>query len=142
MATLPWTPGKELSTGTNAVALGSRLELRSYRHVPAFLVAAFRVRRQVRRSPGALGVSLIAHPIRRTFWTLSGWTDREALDNFVGKAPHNQVMERFHDRLADASFATWSLSPHELPTPRSNAKALWREAEHRLTARAEVVHRR
>ena len=53
MATLPWTTtdtAAEATTG-DAVVLGSRLELRSLRHVPGFLGAAMKLRKQVRRCP-------------------------------------------------------------------------------------------
>jgi len=33
---------------------------------------------RVLRSDGALGMSLKAHPLRRTFWTLSAWSDAMA----------------------------------------------------------------
>ena len=74
MATLPWTTTEVApDPGTEAVVLGSRLELRSLRDVPVFLGAALKLRKLVREMPGALGVSLIAQPSRKTFWTLSAW---------------------------------------------------------------------
>ena len=132
MPTLPWTTAETPAPGADAVVLGSRLELRAYRHVPGFLRAAMRVRRQVHGSRGALGVSLIAQPTRKTFWTLSAWADQGSLDAFVGTAPHTQIMERFRDRMTATAFTTWSQDTSELPKPHSNAKALWREAKRRL----------
>ena len=74
MATLPWTVARpergrpdDPSGPGPVLVLASRLELRRFRTAPAFLAAAMRVRAQVRRSPGALGVSLVAErntPIR------------------------------------------------------------------------------
>ena len=140
MARLGWIRVKDVPTGRDSVVLGSRLELRRFRHLTGFLVAAVRIRRQVRRSPGALGVSLIAHPTRRTFWTLSAWEDQESLDDFVRTAPHSQVMERFHARLAQASFTTWNVPTKQLPEPRSAGEELWREVERRLAAtRADTI---
>jgi heme-degrading monooxygenase HmoA len=132
--TLPWTPVEAPPPGSDAVVLGSMLQLRSYRHFLSFLRAAMQVRRQVRTSPGAVGVSLIAQPTRKTFWTLSAWTDQDALDAFVRTAPHADVRQRFHDRLARHAFATWSLRASELPKPHSNAKETWRDARRRLDA--------
>jgi hypothetical protein len=91
-----------------------------------------KVRRQVRSTPGALGVSLIAEVGQKTFWTLSAWTDQERLDASVRAEPHAAVMKRFGPRLARAAFTTWSCRVSDLPSPRSNADALWREAEHLL----------
>ncbi len=132
MPTLPWTPVEEPAPDDVVVVLGSKLELRSYRHIVGFLRAALRVRRQVRRSPGAVGVSLIAQPLRKTFWTLSAWSDGSQLDAFVGNRPHADVMRRFHDRLEEASFTTWNHRAAALPTPKSNAGQLWQEARERL----------
>ncbi len=132
MPTLPWTTGEAPAEGADAVVLGSRLELRAYRDVPRFLVAAMKVRRQVQASPGALGVSLIAQPTRKTFWTLSAWADQGSLDAFVGASPHTEIMKRFRDRLAHAGFTSWPEGQSVLPKAHSNAKALWSEAKQRL----------
>ncbi len=128
----PWTTAVQPEPGAEAIVLGTRLELRSYRHIPGFLRAAMRVRRQVQGSERAFGVSLLAQPLRKTFWTLSAWSDQGALDRFVRTSPHIEVMARYHDRLREASFTTWPRSAGELPRANSNAKELWREAKARL----------
>jgi hypothetical protein len=79
-------------------------------------------------------VSLIAQPSRKTFWTLSAWTDEAALEAFVATPAHLAVMRRFHDRLDHPSFATWTVPTAELPKPRSNASAMWDDARQRLVA--------
>jgi hypothetical protein len=141
MATLPWTTTAVASDpGADAVVLGSRLELRSLRDVPAFMGAALKLRKQVREMPGTLGVSLIAQPSRKTFWTLSAWIDQPSLDAFVGMPAHVAVMRRFHDRLEDSAFTTWKMSTTELPEPRSNAKKLWSEVKQRLAPITPGAH--
>jgi hypothetical protein len=133
MATLPWTRTVVApDPGIDAVVLGSRLELRKLRDVPAFLGAAMKLRKVVQAMPGALGVSLIAQPSRKTFWTLSAWADQTDIDAFVGTPSHVAVMQRFHDRLEGSSFTTWKVNVAQLPEPRSNAKQLWSEAKQRL----------
>ncbi len=142
MPTLPWTPAGRaaaLESRPDAatacpLVLGSRLELGSYRDVPGFLRAALRIRKQVRRAPGALGVSLIAQPARKTFWTLSAWTDQRALDAFVRTPPHLDVMRQFRGRLVDPRFTTWSVAAADLPKPHSTAPSLWHDARDRLAA--------
>jgi hypothetical protein len=111
MPTLPWTTPKPppLHDGP-ATVMTSRLELRRLSDVPSFLVAALRIRRQMLRSPGALGVSLIARPLHRTFWTLSAWQDQAALSATVGRQPHREIMTRFRARMAGSSFVTWTAS--------------------------------
>jgi heme-degrading monooxygenase HmoA len=132
MPTLPWTPAEQPEPGAEAVVLGSQLQLRSYRHIVGFMRAAMQVRKQVHGSPGAYGVSLIAQPMRKTFWTLSAWSDQDALDEFVRTSPHTEVMAKFHDRLTDASFTTWKRDASELPKANSTAMELWQEAKDRL----------
>jgi hypothetical protein len=85
-------------------------------------------------SPGALGLSLIARPLRRTFWTLSAWQDQAALRATVGAQPHRQIMKRFRARMAGSSFVTWTAPATALPVP-------WDEALRRLE-QPDTVHGR
>jgi hypothetical protein len=133
MATLPWTTTETTAEAEHdAVVLGSRLELRSLRHVPGFLGAAMKLRKQVLAMPGALGVSLIAQPAHKTFWTLSAWVDQASLDAFVATPAHVAVMRRYHERMNGSAFTTFPVGVGELPEPRSNAKQLWTDAKQRL----------
>jgi heme-degrading monooxygenase HmoA len=133
MPTLPWAPGRAAAQPTGAVVvLASRLELQSFWPIIGFVRAALAVRKQARESPGALGVSLIAQPTRKTFWTLSAWVDQTALDAFVAKPPHEAVMTHYRPDMAAATFATFTIRPTELPRPNSNAHDLWELARHRL----------
>ncbi|MET0641036.1 MAG: DUF3291 domain-containing protein, partial [Jiangellaceae bacterium] len=112
----------------------SRLQLRSARHIPGFFRSALKIRRQVRRSPGAIGVSLLAQPLRKTFWTLSAWIDQAALDMFVRTEPHAGIMARYHDRLVGPEFTTWTMSDPTMPKAWSNAKERWADGKGRLAA--------
>jgi hypothetical protein len=134
MPTLPWTAAQPVDTEGDAVVLASRLRLRRYRDIPAFLGAAIRIRKQVHASAGAYGVSLIAQPTRKTFWTLSAWSDRAALDAFVDTAPHVDVMAKYRGRLIAPLFTTWTVPTSSLPASRSNAKTLWATGKERLRA--------
>lgn len=126
MPTLPWTagPARAAAPGDDVVVMASRLEVSSYRVVPGFFLAALRVHRQVRRSDGAIGVSLIARPLRRTFFTLSTWTDRDAVSAMVGTEPHRSVMTAFHGHTSDARFVFWEA--------RSGVRPDWDDALARL----------
>ena len=133
MPTLPWARGTAAAAPTDAVVvLGSRLELRSYWPILGVLRAAAAVWKQVRASPGALGVSLIAQLRGKTFWTLSAWVDQAALDAFVSKSPHRDVMSHHGSDLAASRFATFTIRPDEVPKPNSNASDLWRTARDHL----------
>jgi hypothetical protein len=133
MPTLPWTASNspQQHDGTVTV-MASRLELRRLRDVPSFLAGAMRIRRQMLGSPGALGVSLIARPLRRSFWTLSAWQDQAALGAAVGREPHRRIMTRFRPRMAGSSFVTWTAPASALPIT-------WDEALRRLE-KPDTVH--
>lgn len=136
MATIPWkwttqhtARGAASSVTAVQVVQVSQLELLRLRNVPGFLIAALRLRREVLRADGALGVSLIAHPLRRTFWTLSSWTDTDAIGGFVRSEAHRAVMVGYRGKMRDSHFHTWSIVD---ATQRPD----WRDA----TARLEQLH--
>ncbi|MCO1655171.1 antibiotic biosynthesis monooxygenase family protein [Pseudonocardia humida] len=122
MPTLPWTTvDAATTTGGEPLVMASRFRLRSFRDVPPFLRDAMRVRTLVRRSPGALGVSLVARPLRREFATLSAWRDRESLDAMVRAEPHRSVMARYRAAMADSRFVFYA--PAEYPPTWEEARA-------------------
>jgi hypothetical protein len=124
MPTLPWTAADGAATPDGAaLVMASRFRLRRFRHVLPFLRDAMKVRTLVRRSDGALGVSLVARPFRREFETLSAWRDRESLDAMVRTEPHRSIMGRYHAVMADAKFTFYTPAAYP-PT--------WSEAEREL----------
>jgi heme-degrading monooxygenase HmoA len=126
---LPWGAAGAPSAGGDAYVMASRFELTSAWWSPAFLVQALRVWRQARRSPGVLGVSLRAEPLRRRYWTLSAWTDEAALRAYARTDPHRTVMRRVRPWAKTATFRFWTVPAEELAAPR-----LWAEAERRIGA--------
>jgi quinol monooxygenase YgiN len=123
MPTLPWISVRPADAP--AVVMASRFELRRLRDVPRFFLDAMRIHRQVRAADGVLGVSLVAHPLRREFYTLSAWRDRAAVDALVRAEPHRSTMGRYHAVMADAAFRFWEVPPEELPPS-------WDDAQRRL----------
>lgn len=77
-----------------------------------------------RRSPGAVGVTLEAHPLRKEFWTLSQWRDQESLDAMVRAEPHASIMARQRGVMAESAFRFWA-APADVPPT-------WEEAKRRL----------
>jgi hypothetical protein len=127
MAELKWVDVEPVDAEHEVTVMASRFELTSRRYVPGFLNAALAIRRQVRGSRGALGVSLIAQPVAGSFWTLSAWATREALDEFVGQPPHSDTMAKYRPRMRTARFEFWSMPAARLPVT-------WAEARARLAA--------
>ncbi len=127
MPTLPWISVTSQQSAVPVVVMASRLQVTSLLQVPRFLLDAFRVRRQALRAPGALGVSLVAHPLRREFYTLSAWRDRDAITEFVRSEPHKSVMSRHRTSMADSKFVFYELAAEALPPT-------WDDAHTRLTS--------
>ncbi len=126
---LPWGPADGTAgDGTQAYVMASRFELTSGWRSPAFLTQSIRAWRQARRSPGVLGVTLRAQPLRRTYWTLSAWTDQAALYAFARAEPHRTIMKRARPWARTATVRDWTADAGQ-HTP----DLLWAEAERRIS---------
>ena len=124
---LPWgAAGRATADGTDAFVMASKFELTSGWRTPAFLAQAIRAWRQARRSPGVLGVTLRAQPLRLSYWTLSAWTGKDAL---ARAEPHRTIMRRVRPWAKTATFRFWTADATQLAPDR-----LWAEAERRISA--------
>jgi hypothetical protein len=126
---IPWTTTGRPGPDTDATIMASRFELTTAWRSPAFLARSLRVWRQARRSPGALGVSLRAQPLKATFWTLSAWTDRDALSSFARAEPHRTVMRKTRPGMKESVFRFWTT-----PASRLDPAQLWADAQARIAA--------
>lgn len=105
--------------------MASRFRVRHLHQVSRIFLDSRLVHRQVRAADGALGVSLVARPLRREFLTLSAWRDLAALHALVRAEPHHGAMRRHASAMAEATFTTWEVPVAALP-------ASWDEAQQRL----------
>ncbi len=124
MPTLPWVE-TDTAWDEDVLVMATRLDLASLGPVLGFFRASMAIRRQARTCPGALGISLVAHPMQKRFLTLSAWTSREALDRFVAAPPHRDAMKRYRPKMNHPVFVTWSMPASRLPPT-------WSEATERL----------
>jgi heme-degrading monooxygenase HmoA len=132
MPPLPWTkPAQPGASHDEVVVMASLLRLDGVRRVPGFLQTAMAIRRQALRADGVVGVSLNT-ALPRTFFTLSAWRDRDALEAFVRSEPHASSMRRYRPAMADARFVFWSTTADQLPPT-------WAEAQRRLRESSEQV---
>ena len=127
MPTLPWLSGPTAASGTTAVVMASRFRVRRLHQVPRFFLDSMRIHRQVRAADGALGISLIAHPLRLEFLTLSAWRDRNSLDALVRAEPHRGAMRRHRAAMTESTFTFWDVPVADLPVR-------WDDAQRRLDA--------
>jgi len=114
--------------GRLGYVMASKFALVSGWRTPAFLAQAIRAWRQARRSPGVLGVTLRAQPLRLSYWTLSAWTGQDALDAFARAEPHRTIMRRVRPWAKTATFRFWTADAAQLSPDR-----LWAEAERRIS---------
>ncbi|MFF4764736.1 DUF3291 domain-containing protein [Streptomyces sp. NPDC001292] len=123
MPTLPWTTPNEPRPGvTIALVMASRLEVRSLKDVPRFCLQSLAAWKQVRGAQGALGASLIADPLRRTFWTLSAWESREQLYAYAQAEPHHTIVKGLRSTMRQSVFTFWEVPVGELPITWADAK--------------------
>lgn len=109
--------------------MASRFEVRSLKDVPLFFLRSLSAWRQVKSAPGALGASLIAQPLKRTFYTLSAWEDRDALYAYARAEPHRSIMNGLRSTMRDSTFTFWQVPVERLPIG-------WDEAKRRLAEEA------
>ena len=100
------------------------LPLKKYRTVIPFLRLSMKITKQLRNSQGIVRFVLRTNLPRKTFWTISVWTQRESMASFSRSEPHRTAVQRFFTWGTDkAAIAEWSSSKMEID---------WAEAESRL----------
>ena len=129
MPAIPWMNFSEIDPQREYLVMASRLPLRSYLRIPMFLRLTLAVRRQLARSDGLVGYSLLAQPLSKTFWTLSAWVEGERLGAFARAMPHTDVMERLRPHMGRTTFVTWRVRGEALPVS-------WKDATGRILAAA------
>src|SRR5215469_9901667 len=123
MPALPWTTGPYNPTGGRELhVLTSTLPLTRYRDVPRFLRWTMQIRRQLASTDGCAGYSLDARLLRKTFYTLSAWQDRDAMTRFVQSGRHAAMLADMAGRLGESTFVESSTSPDGLPLDWAAAK--------------------
>jgi hypothetical protein len=121
MPAIPWRTVAKARPDRDYLVMASRLPLLSRRTVPRFMGLTLSVVRQLGRTNGVVGYSLLAQPLKGTFWTLSAWNDQGDLDAFVRTMPHLAVMGKLRPRMGPTKFATWTVSGSTLPVTWDDA---------------------
>ncbi|MDQ4133599.1 MAG: DUF3291 domain-containing protein [Actinomycetota bacterium] len=133
MPALPWSRVSPAEPGAELTVMGSRLPLRSYRHIPGFMKWTLRIRSQLEHAEGLVGYSLDAHLLKKTFWTVSAWTSQAALDEFVRQNPHGAGMVAIRPHMQKSGFVFWTATPEDLPVD-------WDDVRRRISEKAERKH--
>jgi heme-degrading monooxygenase HmoA len=101
-------------------------EFARFRDMPGAVVAALRLRRQLRHTPGAIGVSLAMRPLRRRSWSVSAWESEADLHRFLRSAPHRATVRRYRDHMRVMS-ELWRADRFDLDDA-------WREVSQRFAS--------
>jgi len=131
MPTLRWTTVSTPAPDAEAFVMASRFEVRSFKDVPRFFLRSLAAWKQVSGAPGAYGASLIAQPLKRTFWTLSAWEDQDALYTYARTEPHKSIMTGLRPTMKDSVFTFWQTTAADLPVD-------WTEARRRLAEQSRT----
>ncbi|OIJ86259.1 DUF3291 domain-containing protein [Streptomyces colonosanans] len=129
MPTLGWITPNPAPPRTNSYVMASRFEVKSLADVPKFLLRSLSSWSQVKTARGAYGASLIAQPLKRTFWTLSAWEDRDALYAYAKADPHGAAMRAVGPSMKSSTFTFWEVDTASLPID-------WDDAKRRLAEKA------
>ncbi|MEV5438970.1 DUF3291 domain-containing protein [Streptomyces sp. NPDC052682] len=119
--------------------MASRFEVRSLRDVPRFFLRSLAAWRQVRSAPGGFGASLIAEPLKRTFWTLSAWSDRDALYAYARTEPHRSIMTSLRPTMRESVFTFWQVPAGDLPIDWADARRRLAEEQRTRAAGADAA---
>jgi hypothetical protein len=116
MPAVPWTTGQYTAAADAQLhVLSSTLPMLRYRDVPRFLRWTMKIRKQLASADGCAGYRLDAHLLRKTFYTLSAWQDRDAMNRFVHSGWHAAMLVDMAGRLGKPKFVETAARPGDLP---------------------------
>ena len=101
----------------------TRLRIRSLRFMPGFVLQTLGTVMQVKRAPGFRGGFLLPDRIW-TFWTMTAWDDREAMQAYMTSGSHRAAMPSLLAWCDEASVVHWDQTDETLPS--------WPEADRRM----------
>lgn len=112
----------------------TRLRIRSWRFLPVFFYHAVQTLSQAKKAPGNVS-AIVLNDANRAFWTMSVWTDEQAMRAYMISGPHGKVMPKLMEWCDEAATAHWT---QDSPTAPS-----WTDAHARLIKdgrRSKVRH--
>ena len=101
----------------------TRLRVRSWLFIPAFLFTTFRIGRQAREAEGNLAAKVF-RDARNAFWTCTSWDSEASMKAFMLAEPHGPAMRKLLEWCDEAALVHWTQDNDELPS--------WEEAHRRM----------
>src|SRR5947207_14801394 len=93
----------------------TRLRVRSWLYLPAFLLRSLRIGQQAKNAPGNLRVKVLQDR-RNTFWTCTSWESEAAMKAFMLAKPHGPTMQKLLEWCAEPALVHWPPAEPELHT--------------------------
>ncbi len=123
----PWQSFCGADSEADYIIQLSYLPLLRYRSLARFGRFVVAIQKQLSQAAGVIGYSLLARPLRRDFWTLSAWSDRASLYQFVRSNAHLSAMRELREHMGPTRFIEWTLSGTALPPSWEDALKRFRE---------------
>ena len=102
----------------------TRLRLRHWRYLPAFLWHASGSLRQARRAPGQLH-TYVARQHGLVFWTITVWRAEDAMRHFRNQGAHQAAMPKLARWCDEATYVHWLQPGDAAPgLPEAGARLL------------------
>lgn len=92
----------------------TRLRVRSWIYLPAFLIRSMRIGQQAKKAPGNLAAKVLQDR-HMTFWTSTSWESEAAMRTFMLTPPHGPAMRKLLTWCDEAALVHWSQASPELP---------------------------
>jgi hypothetical protein len=116
-----------MEPGQQYVAMASHLPLNKIASTVTFFRGVTAVRKQLAGADGLVGYTLRAKPLAHDYWTLSVWTDRDALTDFMRSPPHVGLMSSLQPLMGPTKFVHWEITA-------ANGQPTWEVAMERLAS--------
>lgn len=106
----PWKSFEDLELDREYLVLASSIPAKSVSSTWKMFRGSRDVRRQLARTNGVIGFSLLARPVSKTYATLSVWTGQDALDRFATESPHREIMADLAPAMGPTEFVKWTIT--------------------------------
>lgn len=123
----PWKTLQQLDPDREYLAVVTDIPPRRFSSTRRLFRGASAVKKQLSNTPGVVGYSLVARPVRKQYLTLSVWTGEEALAAFARSQAHGEAMRELGPEMAPSTFVRWTISGRD-------GRPSWREGVRRLDA--------
>ncbi len=121
----PWKSMGKLEPDRSYLVLASSIPPLKLSSTWRMFRGASAVRKQLAKTEGVIGFSLLARPLRKQYATLSVWVDDDALSAFSGDNPHHELMTNLSPEMGPTQFVRWTASG-------SDGRPSWSDALQRL----------